>query len=188
MNLSLVRSPVERYRSTETSSICSRSQTYEFLHTSLIRTRLIYFRICQRGNPMRVASQLIVGSTAKDEVTSVALDVVSSPKNIAIDELIKDRVNRRFHGQSVVSCLCLDSRSTSGLQLADLVAGSIAFDRRRVTQQGVTPLTPKAQVALELRVAFGLSDFSDQHSRRVNILTARASAPQHVVSQNQLST
>ena len=80
---------------------------------------------------------------------------------------------------SVVSCLCLDSRSTPGLQLADLVAGSIAFERKRSTETGPMRLTPKAQVALELRNSFGLVDFSDQRSDRVNILTARTSTSQH---------
>jgi len=124
---------------------------------------------------IRDVTRLIVGSTNKNELTSVALDIISFPKNVAVDDAIKLEVNKKLGSLSVVSCLCLDSRTTTGLQLADLVAGAIAFDRKQPITGTPPPASPKAQVARHLAERFNLADFRDQRTQRVNILTARPS-------------
>lgn len=76
-----------------------------------------------------VVCQLLVASVNKGELVTVLTDRISVPSNVAYDDLMKGRVNRRFGATAVVGCLCLDSRTNDLMQLADLVAGSVAYDR-----------------------------------------------------------
>ncbi len=70
----------------------------------------------------QVVAQLLVGCIKKHELTSVCLDVISTPPDVAIEDEIRQRVNRRLGNLSVVTAVCLDSRCTDGLQVADLFA------------------------------------------------------------------
>ncbi len=134
----------------------------------------------------KVVSQLIVGSLNKYEIATVLLDSVSTPKGVAVDDMVRDMVNERFDCTSVVSALSLDSRSTPGLQLADLVASAVAFDRKTRGAMGKsqTPAaaSPKAQVVRLLTTAFGLPDLGDVRKGRASILTSRP--PRHAAGRS----
>lgn len=116
-----------------------------------------------------VAAQLLHGNINRAEITTLLMDACSSPVGVAIDEVISDKVNNKIGSINLVSAVSLDSRSTDGLQLADLVASSVSFNRRAAGKAG----SPKAIVSAELAAAFGLSDFRDIRTKRVNILTSR---------------
>ncbi len=124
---------------------------------------------------LQVAARLLVGCINRRELVSVVLDGISTPVGVALDDQLRREVNRRLRSTSVVTAACMDSRSSDGLQIADLVAGAIAFERRQYaglsgrTRPSAT--SPKAKVAERLRVAFGLTTFHDTRTERVNIAT-----------------
>lgn len=126
-------------------------------------------------NHALVASKLLAGCINRRELVSVIMDGISTPSGIAIDEKVRSRVNRGFGTMAVVTAVCADSRTNDGLQLADLVAGAIAFDRRQADgldgRSRPSTTSPKAKVAARLMSAFGRRDFADYRDRRVNIAT-----------------
>lgn len=121
-----------------------------------------------------VTAQLLVGCINRRELVSVLMDGLSTPRGCALDDTVRDMVNRRLRAKSVVTAACLDSRSTDGLQVADLIASAIAYERRC---QG-HPNSPKAKVAGRLRTALGVANFSDQRSSKLNIATYQNSPAQ----------
>lgn len=125
------------------------------------------------------AYQLVVGNVNRRELVSVLLDGIATPQEIALDELVRQRVNGRFKATSVVTCVCLDSKSSDGLQAADLVASAIAYERHAWAGQSKHPpggeaQTPKAKLSRHLRRAFDLESFDDVRTDRVNIYTEPA--------------
>lgn len=120
-----------------------------------------------------ITAQLLVGCIARRELVSVLLDGISTPRGCALDDTVRGLVNKRFRATSVVSAACLDSKSTDGLQVADLVASAILFQRRQAP--GVVGTSPKAKVATKLATSFGVPDLRDQRAPRVNIATYRTS-------------
>jgi hypothetical protein len=118
-----------------------------------------------------LASQLLLGCINKRELVSVMMDGMSTPKGVAMDDLIQRRVNSRLKQISVVTAASLDSRTCDGLQVADLIAGAVAHDRRNGGSSPYKPLTPKAKVANRLKAAFGGVEFTDGRTLRTNIQT-----------------
>ncbi|MEP6479276.1 MAG: DUF3800 domain-containing protein [Rhodoglobus sp.] len=139
-----------------------------------------------------VAAQLLVGCINRRELVSVVLDLVSTPEGVSLDELVKDQVNRRFRNTSVVSAICADSKAMDLLQMADLVAGAIAFERRREAGEnrkvGSNPNSPKAKVATRLLAGLQITSAVDQRTDRINIATLRTPTsrvkPLRIVSTN----
>jgi hypothetical protein len=118
-----------------------------------------------------LASQLLAGCINKRELVSVLMDGISTPKGVAIDDVIMNRVNKKFGSISIVTAACLDSRMCDGLQVADLIAGAVAHDRRNGAASAYRPQTPKAKVANRLKAAFGGIEFADGRGPRTNIKT-----------------
>ncbi len=127
-----------------------------------------------------VTTQLLVGCINKRELVTALLDVISVPTGSSLEDTVRQRVNRRLGSTVVVSAACLDSKSSDGLQLADLIAGAIAFERRRTTGESGNPNSSKAKVAKRLCAALG-SDLTDGKGRRVNIATYNPSSSQTIV-------
>lgn len=123
----------------------------------------------------RMSSQLVIGNINRGESVNVFLDLVQTPKGESVAKSVQERVNAKLDGNPVLAAYDMDSRSTDLLQLADLVAGSIAYERR--CWGGDTPDaprevgTPKARISARLRRAFDLASYDDVHSGKVNILT-----------------
>lgn len=124
-----------------------------------------------------LAAQLLRGCINRRELVSVVLDGISTPVGVALDEEVKLRVNRSFRSIAVVAASCQDSRSTDLLQIADLAAGAVAFERKKAL--GLSGSTrpsdssPKAKVAARFSAAFGCSDGQDIRDARINVLTLR---------------
>lgn len=81
--------------------------------------------------------------------------------------------NQRLRATSVVSAVCLDSRTSDLLQVADLVAGAIAHERRRAATGDTSPRSYKGKVAQRLATAFDRPGLADGRDARVNIATYR---------------
>ena len=120
-----------------------------------------------------VLSQLLVGCINRRELVSVLLDGISTPKGCSLEDLVRSNVNRRLRATSIVGAACLDSKSSDSLQVADLFAGAVHFERR----QSVNPLkirqSDKARVAERMGALFGCPGFPDGRGGRVNVATYR---------------
>ncbi len=138
-----------------------------------------------------VAAQLLVGCINRREIVTVLLDGISTPQGVSLEDAVQGRVNKRLGSTAVVNAACLDSRSSDGLQVADLVAGAIAFERRRLIGESGNPNSNKAKVTSRLKAALGGVDFTDGRTPRVNIATYQApkrhqSSPLRVVDSRKV--
>ena len=118
-----------------------------------------------------VVSQLIIGCSNRRELVCALLDTISTPKGCSLEDRVRTRVNRRFESTTLVSAVTLDSRTNDLLQVADLVAGAISFERRRAHLGVGSPSSAKGLVAARLGASFGNSGLVDGRSRRWNIAT-----------------
>ncbi|KLL96009.1 hypothetical protein NJ76_20160 [Rhodococcus sp. IITR03] len=117
----------------------------------------------------RVTAKLLVGSLNARELGVAVIDQRSTPVESAFDETVRSMANQRLKSIGFVSVVCADSRSSHGLQLADLVAGAVAHQR---VSKDPNSGNHKATVARRLASAFGVSSFvTDQRTNRVNVLT-----------------
>jgi len=123
-----------------------------------------------------VTAGLVKGMTTRRELATLLVDGISTPADVAYGSHIRQSVNHRLGSTRVVSAVSLDSRTCDGLQLADLVASAIAFQRKAIHEAGsaqaATLKSPKAEIARYLARAFDLPDFSDIQSDKVRIRTA----------------
>lgn len=78
----------------------------------------------------KLAEQLVVAATHPGELVSVMADNYSTPDHILFEEDLKAAVNTRLRRLAVVTVCRLDSKSSDGLQLADLLTSSTAFEFR----------------------------------------------------------
>jgi len=137
-----------------------------------------------------VAAQLLIGCINRRELVGLLMDGLSTPTAVSLEDVVRQQVNRRLGATSIVSAVCCDSKTNDGIQIADVVAGAISFDRRRQLghdgRRDSKPSSPKAKVARRLMEAFSLDDFSDDRQGRINIATLRSrhrSRPSlHVIS------
>jgi hypothetical protein len=123
-----------------------------------------------------VTAQLLVGGINRRELVGVHLDAVSTPVGCSFEDTVRSITNSRLRNTSVVSAVCLDSRTNDLLQVADMVAGAI----RNVRQQPTSPYkdqSPKTKVAQRLAATFGRPGLVDGKDDRVNIATYRGRKP-----------
>ena len=125
-----------------------------------------------------VAAQLIVGSTNRRELICALMDTIATPKDCSLEDRVRSRVNRKFGSTSVISAVSLDSRTNDLLQLADLVASSVSFERRRAHLGIGSPNSAKGLVAARLGAAFGNAGLIDARGPRYNVATFGAPAKQ----------
>jgi hypothetical protein len=128
----------------------------------------------------RLTARLLHGSIVRRELATALIDQVSTPPDAAFDETVRHMTNRRLRATSLVSALCADSRCCDGLQLADLVAGAIAYQRRSSSHSGnyLNPTNHRGKVAARLASNFGVADFrTDRRTDRVNVMTFGNVAP-----------
>lgn len=136
-------------------------------------------------------SQLVVGCAVKRELLTVLMDTITAPQGRSAEDQVRRTVNSRFNSTKVVAAACLDSKCSDGLQVADLVASAVAFDRRRTKGISGNPNSNKAKVAARLRASLGVDCFDDMRTARVNIATYRGRRSErpklHVVHTNEAS-
>lgn len=119
-----------------------------------------------------MAVRLISGNINRGELVNVFLDLVQTPRGETVAQTVKDGVNRKLGNRCVVEAYDVDSKAMDLVQLADLVASSINFERRRESKPVESHRrTPKARVAARLRRALDLDTFGDTQEGKVNIMT-----------------
>lgn len=102
----------------------------------------------------KMAEQLIVASLKHPEIISVLADNYSTPATVLFEEDLRASINRRLHRLAVTTVTRLDSRSSDGLQVVDLLTSAAAFEFRAAA--GVASASsPKGQLAAYVRGALG---------------------------------
>lgn len=102
----------------------------------------------------KLAEQLLVGAIRQDELLTVLADNYSSPDDVLFEQEVRAGVNRRLGRLAVVSVCRLDSRSSDGLQVADLLTSAAAHEFRAAA--GLAGSTgPKADLAAYVRANLG---------------------------------
>jgi len=124
----------------------------------------------------QITAQLLRGCINRRELVSVAMDLISTPRDVAIEDEIRGMVNRRFRNLSVVTAACLDSRSCDGLQLADVLAGAVAFEHRRLNGLSGQPNSNKAKVLDRIKTVLEVETL-DGRTPRVNVARFRRTEP-----------
>jgi uncharacterized protein DUF3800 len=104
----------------------------------------------------KLAEQLVVASLRPGELMSLMADNYSTPDYVVFEEQLRDRVNVRVNRLGVVSVCRLDSRSSDGLQLADLLTSAVAFEFRAAAGLA-SPGNPKGLLARHVRQQLGTS-------------------------------
>lgn len=131
------------------------------------------------GHAWTVAA-LVKGLTTRKELATLLVDGVSTPKDVAYGQRIRSDINASFRSTRVVSAISLDSKTSDGLQLADLIASSIAHQRRalqtKTFEEYSQNRTPKTNTALYLARSFGVTTFDDIRTPRVSVRTVQPPA------------
>jgi hypothetical protein len=105
---------------------------------------------------LKLAQQLVAAVMSPDELLTLLADNYSTPDHVLFEEHLREGVNRKFNRLAVVSVCRLDSRSSDGLQIADLLTSSIAFEFR--ADAGLAKhSSPKGQLAAHVRQRLGAS-------------------------------
>lgn len=87
-----------------------------------------------------MARGLVVANiNRKGEPVNVFLDLVQTPRGQSVAEIVKHDANRILRDRRVIEAYDMDSRSTDLLQIADLVASSIAYERKNANKPKVKP-------------------------------------------------
>lgn len=119
-----------------------------------------------------MAVRLISGNINKGELVNVFLDLVQTPRGETVAGTVKEGVNKKLGNRCVIEAYDVDSKAMDLVQLADLVASSINFERKREGKPvEAHRRTPKARVAARLRRALELDSFEDVQQGKVNIMT-----------------
>jgi len=107
------------------------------------------------------------------ELVGVHLDGISTPAGCSLEDEVRRMTNRRLRATSVVTAVCMDSKTNDLLQVADLVAGAIFHERRQAAISETAPRSNKGKVALRLAMAFDRPGLVDGREARVNIATCQ---------------
>jgi len=113
----------------------------------------------------RLAEQLLVGNIRRPELVTVLADNYSTPKGVLFEQDVKKQVNRRLRRLAVPTVCRLDSRSTDGLQLVDLLLGAILFEFKQAVGDA-SSTSRKARLAGEVRALYGISSCVPQGCKR----------------------
>ncbi len=107
----------------------------------------------------KLAEQLVHGVTAPDELLTILADNYSTPQDVLFEPTLRRSVNRRMHRLTVTSVVRLDSRTSDGLQLVDLLTSAIAFEFRAAN--GLAGSYLKTELSNHLRDVLGADSCLD---------------------------
>jgi hypothetical protein len=102
----------------------------------------------------KLAEQLVVASIHPDELVALMADNYSTPDHVLFEQDLRAAVNRRLRRLALVSVCRLDSKSSDGLQIADLLTSAVAFEFR-IKAGLAKESTPKGVLAKHVRARLG---------------------------------
>lgn len=104
----------------------------------------------------RLAKQLLLGTIRPRELLVVLADNYSTPDDVFFERDVRTAVNKHLGRLGVVSVCRLDSKSTDGLQIVDLLTSAVAFEFRQAA--GMAAQTnAKAALAEYVRTKYGVT-------------------------------
>lgn len=121
-----------------------------------------------------MATHLVSHNLLPGEIGCVFADVITTPRAISLAETVKRQTNVRLKRLSVTNGVDLDSQACMELQLADLFAGAVSYERRLAA--GIISTdddSPKAQFVEHLKKVYGCVSLNDQRNRLINIRSAQ---------------
>jgi hypothetical protein len=104
----------------------------------------------------KLSEQLLVGTIRPRELLVVLADDYSTPDDVVFEKDVRAAVNKRLKILGVVGVCRLDSRSTDGLQIADLLTSAVAFEFRQQAKMAGRG-NPKASLAERVRAKYGVA-------------------------------
>lgn len=116
----------------------------------------------------KLAEQMVMAAVRPHELVTVLADNYSTPDDVLFEQVLKSNINRRLRRLAVTSCLRLDSKSSDGLQVVDLLTSAAALEFR-VDAGLASAGSPKAELAAHLRARLGADSLltgwkNDRHS------------------------
>lgn len=121
-----------------------------------------------------MATHLVSHNLLPGEIGCVFADVITTPRAISLAETVKRQTNVRLKRLSVTNGVDLDSQACMELQLADLFAGAVSYERRLaagiITTDGESP---KARLVEHLKIVYGCDSLGDRSGRLIKIHTAQ---------------
>ena len=120
--------------------------------------------------------RLLRGLVTRREAAVALLDHIDVPQGVSYGDNLMSQMNTRFGNKRLVAAVSLDSRTCAGLQVADLLASSIFYARKKTEELGLegflSSQTPKALLAREFATAVGSSHFADCNTDLLHIQTS----------------
>jgi hypothetical protein len=126
----------------------------------------------------RVTAKVLEGGIVKRELATAMVDRIDTPTGVAMDDHLRTQVNRRLGHQALIGVSCVDSQCHDGVQLADLVAGAVRY-QRSCAGNLESGNVYKTEIAQRMATVFGVTDWSDQRTERVNVLTYGSEAARY---------
>jgi hypothetical protein len=125
----------------------------------------------------RLAKQLLLGTIRPRELLVVLADNYSTPDSVVFERDVRTAVNKRLGRLGVVSVCRLDSKSTDGLQIVDLLTSAVAFEFRQAA--GMAAQTnAKANLAEYVRAKYGVTScLTGCKKDRINVALYRGERP-----------
>jgi hypothetical protein len=124
-----------------------------------------------------VIARLVQGNVNRNEIVTVFMDHVTTPAEVAMGDVVKREVNSKIGATAVVEAVSLDSKSNDLLQVADLLAGAIFYQRLK-TRDGRGNAV-KHSLGRRLAFAFEQPDLRDVRTARINISTLAQPRDRH---------
>lgn len=120
--------------------------------------------------------RLLRGMVTRKEVATALLDHISVPAGVSYGDQLLSRLNPRLHSKRFTSAVSLDSKTCTGLQVADLFASATYYYRRKVESEGIEKYlqdqTPKARLSRHVASALGVGTLDDVSNGKVTVRTS----------------
>ena len=106
----------------------------------------------------KMAEQLVLASIRSPTIVSVLADNYSTPDEILFEDELKAGVNRRLNRLAVTTVIRLDSKTSDGLQVVDLLTSAAVFEFRAAAGLASSS-NDKAELAAYVRGRLGVDSF-----------------------------
>lgn len=134
--------------------------------------------------------RLIRGMVTRKEIATVLVDHISVPSGVSYGTTLVDQINSRFGNKRIISATSLDSRSTAGLQVADIVASAAYHCRRGVEDFGVEDYvlqgSPKSRLARRIAETLDVELFRDGESGCATVKTSHEKSLRDIKNELEL--
>ncbi|XCB29207.1 DUF3800 domain-containing protein [Arcanobacterium hippocoleae] len=120
--------------------------------------------------------RLLRGLVTRSELGVALIDHIDVPAGVSYGDALINQCNSRLHNKRFVCAVSLDSRTNSGLQIADILVSSVFHARQKILNNGLESYlndnSPKALLSKSIAHSLGISHFADCSNKIVRIQTS----------------